>query len=54
MNILIDAYNALEIFRDFLSDYVLKRQLNCNVVINDSITMPPAADNTDGCDVCKL
>jgi hypothetical protein len=54
MNILIDAYNALEIFRDFLSDYVLKRQLNCNVVINDFITLPPAAGNTDGCDVCKL
>ncbi len=51
-NILIDVYNALEVFRDFLSDYVLKRRLNCNLVINDSITLPPAPSTT--CDVCEL
>ncbi len=51
-NILIDVYNALELFRDFLSDYVLRHRLNCNVIINDSITLPPAPSTT--CDVCEL
>lgn len=54
MNILIDVYNALEIFRNFLNDYILRRRLNCNVIINDAITLPPAAGDTDECDVCKL
>ena len=54
MNIAIDVYNALELFRDFLVDYVLKRRLYCNVVFNDVFKIPPAQANTGGCDVCRL
>jgi hypothetical protein len=50
MNILIDAHNALEVFRDFLTDYVLKRRLYSNVIINDVFTIPPA----DSCNTCRL
>ena len=42
MNILLDTYTTIELFRDFLRDYVLKRRLHCNLVINGSITLPPA------------
>jgi hypothetical protein len=52
MNIMLDAYNVLEIFRDFLSEYVLKRRLSCNLVINDFIILPPAAAGE--CNACKL
>jgi hypothetical protein len=54
MNIMIDVYNALEVFRDFLVDYVLKRRVYANVVINDVFTIPPARDNAGECDVCQL
>ncbi len=40
MNILLDVYVALEVFRDFLTDYVLKRRVDANVVINDAFTIP--------------
>jgi hypothetical protein len=46
MNILIDVYNTLELFRDFLVDYVQKRRLLNNLVINDVFTLPPAANDT--------
>jgi hypothetical protein len=51
-NILFDMYTVIRTLRDFLSDYVLRHRLQCNVVINDTITLPPGG--TDGCDVCKL
>jgi hypothetical protein len=54
-NILFDMYAVMRSLRDFLSDYVLRqRRLQCYLIINDFITLPPAAGNTDGCDVCKL
>jgi hypothetical protein len=49
MNILFDVYYTMEIFRDFLLDYVLKRRLYSNVVINDSITLPPTSPTEGGC-----
>ncbi len=54
MNILTDVYVTLELFRDFLTDYVLRRRLPCNVIINDSITLPPAQNTTDNCSACQL
>jgi len=42
MNILFDVYGAMESFKIFLTDYVLKHRLNNNLVINDAITLPPA------------
>jgi hypothetical protein len=37
MNILLDIYNTLELFRDFLAEHVMGRRLWCNVVINDAV-----------------
>jgi hypothetical protein len=54
MNMLVDIYNALELFRDFLTDYVLKRRVYSNVVINDTFTIPPARDDVVGCGACRL
>jgi len=54
MNIVFDAYGLLEVLRDFLTEYVLKRRLYSNVVINDSITLPPSPPTADGCAVCQL
>ena len=54
MNILIDAYNVLETFRDFLANYILRRKANSNVVINDVFTLQPAPPTEGGCDVCRL
>jgi hypothetical protein len=51
MNILIDVYNTLELFRDFLIDYVLKRRVLSNVVINDVFTIPPQPDAGGSCPV---
>ena len=42
MNILFDVHGVMEVFRDFLFEYVLKRRLYSNVVINDAITLPPS------------
>jgi hypothetical protein len=49
MNILFDAHVTMELFRDFLTDYVLKRRLYNNLVINDSITIPPSPPTVAGC-----
>jgi hypothetical protein len=46
MNILFDAYNTMEVFKTFLTDYVLKRRLYNNLVINDSIVLPPTPPTT--------
>jgi hypothetical protein len=54
MNILIDTFNVLELFRDFLTDYVRGRKLYNNVVINDVFKIPPAEVSVGGCDVCRL
>jgi YHS domain-containing protein len=54
MNILLDMYTTLELFRDFLTDYVLKRRLYSNVVINDKFKIPPAQPETAGCEPCRL
>jgi hypothetical protein len=54
VNILIDAHSALEVFRDFLTDYVLKRRLRNYVVINDVFKIPPVRDDATGCGVCQL
>jgi hypothetical protein len=43
MNIMIDVYNTLELFRDFITDYVLKRRLHNYVVINDVFKIPPSS-----------
>jgi hypothetical protein len=53
MNILFDAYGTLEVFKTFLTDYVLKRRLYNNLVINDSIVLPPTPPATTNCDVCR-
>jgi len=45
MNILFDVHVVMDVFREFLTDYVLKRRLYSNVVINDAITLPPAPPN---------
>jgi hypothetical protein len=42
MNLLFDVYGAMSAFRDFLTDYVLRHRVCSNVVINNSITLPPA------------
>ena len=44
MNLLFDVYGAMSAFRDFLTDYVMKHRVCSNIVINDSITLPPATD----------
>jgi hypothetical protein len=54
MNIMIDVYNTLELFRDFITDYVLKRRLRNNVIINDVFTIPPARDDAGNCNTCRL
>jgi len=54
MNILLDVYTTLELFRDFLADYVQKRKLLSNLVINDSITLSPAPPAADSCTTCQL
>jgi hypothetical protein len=54
MNIAIDVFNTLELFRDFMLNYVAKRRLYNNVVINDVFTIPPAQENAAKCDVCRL
>jgi hypothetical protein len=51
LNIVFDIYALLEVFRDFLRDYIAKRRLYCNVVINDAIVLPPAQDD---CPTCQL
>jgi len=48
MNILFDVHVTMEVFRDFLTDYVLKRRLYNNLVINDSITLPPTPPTISG------
>jgi hypothetical protein len=53
MNILFDIHATMATFKDFLTDYVLKRRLYSNVIINDSITLSPAQPDT-GCAVCQL
>jgi hypothetical protein len=54
MNIAIDVYNALELFRDFLTDYVLRRRVNAHIIINDTYTIPPQPDDVNKCGVCRL
>jgi hypothetical protein len=54
MNIAIDVYNTLELFRDFLVDYVQRRRVCANVVINDVFTIPPEHPDAGGCNVCRL
>jgi YHS domain-containing protein len=54
MNILLDVYTTLELFRDFLTDYVLRRRLYNNVVINDTFRIPPAQPEIAGCEPCRL
>ena len=54
MNILLDVYTTLELFKELLSDYVLKRRLYNNVVINDKFKIPPAQPEIAGCDSCRL
>jgi YHS domain-containing protein len=54
MNILLDVYTTLELFRDFLTDYVLKRRLHNNVVINDTFKIPPAQPDATECEPCRL
>jgi hypothetical protein len=51
---MIDVYNTLELFRDFITDYMLKRKLRNYVVINDVFTIPPAQDGADSCNTCRL
>ena len=46
MNILFDVHGVMEIFKMFLVDYVLRRNLLCNVIINDSIVLPPTPPTT--------
>jgi hypothetical protein len=45
MNILLDVYGVIDVFRNFLTEYVLQRRLYNNLVINDVITLPPAPPN---------
>jgi len=54
MNILLDVYTTLELFKELLSDYVLKRSLLNNVIINDKFKIPPAQPEIAGCDSCRL
>ncbi len=54
MNILMDVYNTLELFRDFLSDYILKQRVCANVVVNDVFTIPPAQGDASNCPTCRL
>jgi hypothetical protein len=54
MNILLDTYTTLELFKELLSDYVLKRRLYNNVIINDKFKIPPAQPEIAGCDSCRL
>jgi len=49
MNILYDMHGVMSVFRDFLTDYVLQRRLYNNLVINDSITLPPSPPNYAAC-----
>jgi len=44
VNIVFDMFTVLDVFRTFLTDYVLKHVLLSNLVINDTITLPPAED----------
>jgi hypothetical protein len=54
MNIVIDVVTTLELFRDFLTDYVPKRKVNANVVVNDAFTIPPPSPDADNCATCRL
>ncbi|MFP3252290.1 MAG: hypothetical protein RXO32_11265 [Thermoproteus sp.] len=49
MNILFDVHGVMDVFRNFLTDYVLQRRLYNNLVINDSITLPPSPPNYAAC-----
>ena len=42
INIVFDMYVVMDVFRTFLTEYVLKHNLLSNLVINDTITLPPA------------
>ncbi len=54
LNIVFDVHNTMRVFRDLLADYVAKRRLYCNVVINDFIALPPAQDTASNCPACKI
>jgi len=46
MNILFDVHGVMEVFKMFLVDYVLRRNLLCNVIINDTVVLPPTPPTT--------
>jgi YHS domain-containing protein len=52
--VLLNVYRAMRAFRDFLAEHVLRRNLWCNVIINDAFALPPSPDNAGSCPACKL
>jgi hypothetical protein len=53
MNILHDMHATMDVFKMFLTDYVQKRRLYSNVIINNSITLPPSSP-TNNYNVCRI